>query len=91
MLEVLDRLLERNHVSLPRNVFFDGTFSASSRSRDPARDAEPCLLEKTLGHAVVEAMLRLARKTAIGRGHRKRLAWHFLQSPSDVSHVERDV
>ena len=45
VLEVLNRLLERNHVPFPRNVFFDGTFSAASRSRVPAQNAEACLLE----------------------------------------------
>ena len=45
VLEVLDRTLERNHVPVLRNVFFNGTVSASSRSRIPAQGAEPCLLE----------------------------------------------
>ena len=45
VLEVLDRLLERNHVPFHRNVFVSGTCSASSRSRVPTQDAEACLLE----------------------------------------------
>ena len=45
VLEVLDRFLHRNNVPFPRNVFFNGTFCASSRSRIPAQDAEACLLE----------------------------------------------
>ena len=45
VLEVLDRFLEGKNVPFPRNVFFNGTFSASSRSRIPAQDAEACLLE----------------------------------------------
>ena len=59
VLEVLDRTLERNHVPFHRNVFFNGTVPASSTSRFPAQDAEACLLEETVGHAVVEAILRL--------------------------------
>ena len=34
-----------NHVPFPRNVFFNGTFCASSRPRIPAQDVEACLLE----------------------------------------------
>ena len=45
VLEVLNRFLERNHVPFHRNVFFDGTFSASSTSRVPAQDAGAYLLE----------------------------------------------
>ena len=45
VLEVLDRFLDGNNVSFPRNVFFNGTFCASSRSRIPAQDAEACVLE----------------------------------------------
>ena len=45
VLEVIDCLLERNHVPFPRTVLFNGTFSASSRSRIPAQDAEARLLE----------------------------------------------
>ena len=40
VLEVLVRLLERNHVPCLRNVLFIGTFSASSRSRIPTQDSE---------------------------------------------------
>ena len=45
VLEVLDRLLERNHVPFLRNALCNGTFSATSRSRIPAQDAEARLLE----------------------------------------------
>ena len=41
----------------PRNVFFDGAFFASSRSRIPVQDAEACLFKKEVGHVVVKAML----------------------------------
>ena len=40
-----------------RNVFFDGAFFASSRSRIPVQDAEACLFKKEVGHVVVKAML----------------------------------
>ena len=42
--------------------------SASSRSRIPAEDAEACLLEQTVGHAVVEAVLKLGRKVTSVKG-----------------------
>ena len=45
VLEVLVRLMERNHVPFPRNVFFNGTVSGSSRSRIPAHEDEACLLK----------------------------------------------
>ena len=59
MLKVLNRFLKSNHVPFHRNVFFNGTFSASSRSRIPAQYAEACLLKQTVGHVVVETVLRL--------------------------------
>ena len=59
VLEVLNRFVEGNDVPFACNVLFNGTFSASSRSRVPAQDAEACLLEKTVWHAVVEAILGL--------------------------------
>ena len=43
VLKILNRFLKSNHVPFPRNVFFNGTFSASSRSRIPAQDAEASL------------------------------------------------
>ena len=64
VLEVLDRFLESNHVPFPRNVFFIGTFSASSRSRSPALNAEASLLKQTVGLVVVEAVLRLGGKVS---------------------------
>ena len=58
VLEILHRFLKSNHVPFLRNVFFNGTFCASSRSRIPAQDVEACLLKQMVGH-VVETMLRL--------------------------------
>ena len=45
VLKVLNRFLKSNHVPLTRNVFVNGTVSASSRSRIPAQYAEACLVE----------------------------------------------
>ena len=59
VLKVLSRFLKSNHVPFARNVFFDGTFSASSRSRIPAQHVEACLLKQTVGHVVVETVLKL--------------------------------
>ena len=59
MRKILNCLLKSNHVSFLRNVFFNGSFSASSMSRIPAQDAEVRLLKRTVGHAVVETVLRL--------------------------------
>ena len=44
-LEVLNCLLQSNDVPFHRNVFFDGAFFASSRSRIPVQNAEACLLK----------------------------------------------
>ena len=45
VLEVLNCLLQSNDVPFPRNVFPDGAFFASSRSRIPVQNAEACLLK----------------------------------------------
>ena len=57
VLEVLNCLLQSNDVPFHRNVFFDGAFFASSRSRIPVQNAAACLLKKTVGHVVVKAIL----------------------------------
>ena len=56
-LEVLNCLLQSNDVPLPRDVFFDGAFFASSKSRAPVQNAEACLLKQPVGHIVVKAIL----------------------------------
>ena len=52
VLEILNRFLKSNHVPFLRNVFFKGSFSASSRSTIPGQDAEAC-------HTVVATVLRV--------------------------------
>ena len=44
VLKVLNRLQWRNNDTFACNVFFNGPFSASSRSRVPAQDAYTRLL-----------------------------------------------
>ena len=73
VLEVIDCLLERNHVPFHRNVLFSGTFSASSRCRIPARDAEACLLEKNGWVPCCQSDTPAWEKSAFGHGHRERL------------------
>ena len=85
VLKIFNRFLKSNDVPVQRTVFFDGSFSASSKSRVPAQDAGACLLKQTVGHAVVETILRPEEKTVFGHGHHGRLAWRFLQSPRDAS------
>ena len=57
VLEVLNCLLQGNDVPFPRDVFFDGAFFASSRSRVPVQNAEACLLKQLVWHVVVRAIL----------------------------------
>ena len=57
VLEVLDCLLQSDDVPFHRDVFFDGTFFASSRSRIPAQNAEARLLTQATRHVVVKAIL----------------------------------
>ena len=70
VLKLLNRFLESNHVPFPRNVFFNGTFSASSKSRIPGQDAYTHLLELTVGHAVVD---EACEKSVSGHGHHGKL------------------
>ena len=58
VLKVLIRFLICNHVPFSCSVFFNGTFSASSRSRMPAQYAVACLLKQTVGHVLVETVFR---------------------------------
>ena len=70
VLEVLDRTLDRKHVPVHHSVFFNGTDSASSRSRMPAQDAEACLLEQTLALPVRDGICvdpPLCRGTSQGK------------------------
>ena len=57
VLEPLNCLLQSIHAAFLRDVFFDGAFFASSRSRVPVQNAEECLLKKLVGHIVVSAIL----------------------------------
>ena len=62
VLKIRNRFLKSDHVPFSRNIFFNGTFSASSRPRIPAQYAEACLLKQTVGPVVivvvVETVLR---------------------------------
>ena len=50
VLMVFDRFLDGDRVPFSRNVFFNGTFSASSRAA--------CLLKQTVAPVVVETVFR---------------------------------
>ena len=58
-------ITQRKHVPVLHNAFFNGTDSASSRSRIPAQDAEACLLEQTLALPVREMGFVLIRRSAV--------------------------
>ena len=53
VLEALDCLLQSDDVPFPRDVFFDGTFSASPRSRIPAQNAEARQSTQAIRHVVI--------------------------------------
>ena len=69
-LQVLNRFLKSDHVPFTRNVFFNGTLSASSRAQIPAQYAEACLLKQTVGPVVWTRRLRRSPK----RFHRRSAA-----------------
>ena len=71
VLKALNRFLKSNHVPLTSNVFFNGTFSASSRPRIPAQYAEACLLKQTVGHVVVETVLNFREESLLSWALRK--------------------
>ena len=56
VLEVLDCLLQSDDVPCLRDVFFDGTFFASSRSRIPSHNVEARLFTQAIRHVVVKAI-----------------------------------
>ena len=63
-------ITQRKHVPVHHSVFFNGTDSASSRSRMPAQDAEACLLEQTLALPVRDGICvdpPLCRGTSQGK------------------------
>ena len=74
VLKILNRLSKSSQVPFLRNVFFNGSFCASSRPSIPAQDAEACLLKPTVGQAVVGTVTQAWVKNVFGHGHRGNLA-----------------
>ena len=81
MLQIFNRFLKSNHVPFPRNVFFNGSFSAPSRSRIPAQDAEACS-SKRLGTLLSTWYSGLG---VFGHEHHGKLDRHFLHSTSGAT------
>ena len=60
VLEVFNCFLQGDDVPLPRNMFFDSSFSSTSRPWVPIVAAEPFLFGQSVGHVAINVIL-LAR------------------------------
>ena len=56
VIDMCNRFLQVDDVSLPRNVLFNGSFFSASGSWVLSMNTEPLLFGRSVGHLVVEAI-----------------------------------